>query len=219
MSELGRYNDELGLLWAMTAGARGFHVIEWRHETEGLQRHWVEVGNKRRFVELVDWLGRGMSLEIAVSAVPRPERSHGTAGLSSVLWARTEGKEQLRFLERFRPRPTLVLEEGDTTRRTAFWALSSPLNYEWTVLGNKRIAHALRAPKKHAEPEFMFNPPGSCLRDGRARPVLIRVAERTDALYHANDVVGRTRPGGALKDPPDPDAWRTPPGNVHGRAA
>lgn len=217
-----RWDSDLSLLAAVTAAARGFHLITWHHPTEGLQKHWVACSDPRRYRELINWLGREMlpPLEIQVSAVPRPTRAHGTAGLSSAMWVRTEGKKSLALLERFRPRPTIVLEEGDSTRRVALWALSSPLNYELTVLANKRLAHALHAPKKNAEPEFMFHPPGSCLRDGRAKPVLIRVAERNDlALYAGNEVVGRSRRGGPLKDPPDPDAWRAPPGNVHGRAA
>jgi hypothetical protein len=210
----GAYTAELELLWAMTSGARGFHVIEWRDPREGLQQHWVDVGDRRRYVDLIDFLSREMAVELEVSAVPRPERGHGTAGGAHCLWVRTEGRKQLQRLERFRPRPTLVLEEGDSTRRIALWALlGDGLNFERVVRANKRLAHALGAPKKHAAPEFMFNPPGSTLREKRARPVLIRVAERTDELYTLGQAVGR------LRDAPDPDAWRTPPGNVHGRVA
>ncbi|WCB94461.1 hypothetical protein DSM104299_03198 [Baekduia alba] len=212
-----RWDDDLGLLWFITAATRGYHLVTWHHAVEGVQRHWVHVGDLRRYVELIDWLGRGMvpPLEIEVSAVPRPSQSHGTAGLSSVFWVRTEGGKQLERLERFRPRPTIVLEEGDSTRRVALWALSVPMNYEWVVRGNKRLAHALRAPKKHAEPEFMFNPPGSCLRDGRARPVLIRTAEVDESrVYKPGEVVGR------LKDAPDADAWKKPaPAKGQGRLA
>jgi hypothetical protein len=213
VSELGRYASELNMLWTMTGAARGFHLVTWNDPVEGRQEHWIGVEELDRYVGLIDFLSRDMALEVEVSAVPRPQRGFGTAGLAHCLWVRTEGKKQLEKLARFRPRPTLVLEEGDSTRRIAFWALSEPLNYEWVIRANKRIAHALFAPKKWAEPEFMFNPPGSCLRDGRARPVLIRVAERNDELYSAKQVVGR------LKDAPDPEAWRQAPGNVHGKAA
>lgn len=209
-----RWDHDLGLLWFITGAANGYRLITWHHPEEGLQRHWVQVGDLRRYRELIDWLGRGMSLEIEVSAVPRPVRDHGTAGGASVFWVRTEGSKQLALLERFRPRPTIVLEEGDSSRRTALWGLTVPLSYEWLVRGNKRLAHGLKASKKWAEPEFMFNPPGSCLRDGRARPVLIRTAESNEqAVYRPGDVVGR------LRDAPDPMAWRTAPGNVQGRAA
>lgn len=200
-----RWDQDLGLLWSITAAARGFHLVTWMDPEHGEQQHWVHVGDLDRYRTLIDWLGRGLSLEIQVSAVPRPTQEHGVAGLSSVFWVRTEGGRQLERLERFRPRPSIVLEEGDSTRRVALWALSVPMNYEWVVRGNKRLAHRLGAAKKHAEPEFMFNPPGSCLRDGRARPVLIRTVESNpDRVFKPGEVVGR------LKDAPDPDAWRKP---------
>jgi hypothetical protein len=213
MTGRSRYAAELEMLWVMTGAARGFHLVTWHHPEEGLQRHWIGVGEQARYVGMIDYLSRDMALEVEVSAVPRPERGHGSAGLAHCLWARTEGAKQLRFLERFKPRPTLVLEEGDSTRRVALWAVNQALPYDWVVRGNKRLAHALRAPKKWAEPEFMFNPPGSCLRDGRSRPVLIRVAERNDEIYTPKDVVGR------LKDAPDPMAWKQAPGNPKGIAA
>lgn len=144
--------------------------------------------------------------EVLLAAAARPRRGFGSCGSTAVLWARVEGKKDAQALARFRPRPTLLLREGSTSRYVAVWSLRRPLSYDWMVRGNKRIAHKLFAPKKWAgDAEFMFPCPGSCLRVGRARAVPVRL-ERFDpaALYVARDVVGK------LKDAPDPNAWRAP---------
>lgn len=141
--------------------------------------------------------------DVLLAAGSRRQRGHGTCRGARVLWARVEGKKEAAALERFRPRPTLVVREGSTSRMVALWSLRRPLSYDWLVRANRRIAHKLFGPKKWAEAEFMLPCPGSCLRTGRARPVPVHV-ESFDpaAIYVPREVVG------GLKDAPDPNAWR-----------
>jgi hypothetical protein len=205
-----RYTEELNMLWVMTGGPRGFRAIRWHDPEHGRQLHWVDIEDRVRWMGLVDYLSRDMAVELDVSVAARPERTFGVApGSAECLWVETTGSKQLHRLEDFMPRPTLVLEHGDTTRRVAFWALYKTLPYSWLITANKRLAHAIGATKKHAGPEFMFHPPGSCLRDGRAKPSLIRVAECNDVMYLPAEVVGKARPDGrALPEAPATDAWR-----------
>jgi hypothetical protein len=120
-----------------------------------------------------------------------------------VLWAVVANGDGVRKLERFRPRPTLVLAEGDTFRRTAVWALARPLTWDWTVRGNRRLAHWFGGPKRFAQPDHMMRAPASYVRHGRVVPVPITVIEQNDdALYLPADVVRH------LRDAPEPDAWR-----------
>jgi hypothetical protein len=153
-----------------------------------------------------DWLGWVQRLsedrDVRLGAGSRRGRGFGTCGQAAVLWARVESKREAVNLERFRPVPTLVLREGASCRRVALWSLRRPLSYDWLVRANRRIAHKLFAPKKWAEPEFAFPAPGSCLRVGRSRPVPIHVEHFEASIFHPREVVG------ALRDAPDPDAWR-----------
>lgn len=153
------------------------------------------------WVELVARMSENR--DVLVSAGSRRRRGMGTCDRAAVLWCRTETKKSAELLRRFRPSPTLVLREGLTCRMTALWSLQVSLTYEWLVRANRRLAHKLFAAKKWGEAEFAFNPPGSCLRVGRSRPVPVH-CEFYDpaAVYTARQVVGH------LKDAPDPNAWR-----------
>lgn len=145
----------------------------------------------------------GRDYDVLVSPGLRPHAGFGSCDSARVLWARVEGKQEAARLRAFRPSPTLVFREGESSRMVGLWVLRRPLRYEPLVRANRRLAHALFAPKKWSAPEFMFPLPGSCLRDGRRRPVPVHV-EFFDpgGLFTARQVVG------ALKDAPDPNAWR-----------
>lgn len=163
------------------------------------RRDWYRVSS-------IDWIARTFlgTDDCFFSAVPHPERNGWPGVRSSALWVRTESKRSEAALRWFKPRPTLVLGEGDTCRRAAVWALTDLLPAEWTVRLNRRIAHALRAPKKHCGMDSMLPAPGAILREGREkRPALVRVESwRPDAVYGAREVAGH------LKEAPDADAWR-----------
>lgn len=140
--------------------------------------------------------------DVVLAAASRRRRGHGSCARAGVLWARVESKREAANLERFRPRPTLLLREGSSCRMVALWSLRRPLGYEWVLRANKRIAHRLFAAKKWADLEFVFPCPGSCLRAGRARPVPVRVVRFEPVIFEARQVVG------GLRDAPDPGAWR-----------
>lgn len=179
----------------------GLGVFECRWWDQGrAQRHYIDVADVRRF-RLLEALGADREVELF--AVPRPRRSVQFAGEASALWVRVEGSDQWGRLQRFRPSPTIILREGASSRANALWALDRPLTLGWARRGSERLSHALRAARKHADPDrFVVNPPGSCLREGRSRPVPVVTHACTDAFYTAREVVG------ALRDAPDPDAWR-----------
>jgi hypothetical protein len=193
------YPRVLERLFFATSTPKGYHEILW-HEDGRRVRHDVGTGELDRYLGLIEYLGE--TEEVRVSLVPRPERGWGTASRSNVLWVRAESKRQLEALRRLQARPTIVLREGGNMGYLAIWELEAPIGYDQTVRWNKRLAHAIRAPKKYAEPEELFVPPGACLRDGRARPVPIVFAGGSGRVWAPEQVVGR------LRDAPDPEAWR-----------
>lgn len=137
-------------------------------------------------------------VEIGIPAV----RVFGGVREATAFWVRVEGTDQNRRLGWFKPAPSLILREGSSSRRVAVWPLAHPVRWVGINRGNRRIAHRLRAPKKHSEPENLWIPaPGTCLRAGRTRPVPIVVERLELDVFMPLDIVG------LLKDPPAADAW------------
>jgi hypothetical protein len=133
--------------------------------------------------------------------------SHPRAGgvaRTSVLWARVEGTQQVTWARKFRPLPTMILQEGSSTRRTLLWALEETVPWATALKQNKRLAYRFGAVQKWADPDVMvFAAPGTCLREGRSRPVPVRVSRLTDATFPLATFAEHRW----LKDPPDASAW------------
>lgn len=198
VSEVG---EVLDAVWAMTAVEDHFLRVDWLTR-DGYRRQWdVPAAELRAWRGMVEVLSEDR--DVTIAAAPRRRPGFGSSDLARCLWARVDSKRQQDALRAFRPSPTLVMQEGETTRLVALWALDRPLGYEWLIRANKRIAHRLGAAKKWSAPEFSFPAPGSCLRTDRVRPVLVHV-EFFDSggLFRPRDVVA------GLKDAPDADAWR-----------
>lgn len=157
---------------------------------------WHRAGAPHTLVNLVRESDELYSDEI-VLRLPEPRRFNGGPVGATILWARIEGTDQLDRARRFRPLPTMVLQEGASSRRLLIWALSRWLDYFQTEQANKRIAYRLRATQKWGVPEKLEIPaPGTCLRAGRSRPVPVVVGRLEPRVYTPRQVVGR------LKDPP-----------------
>ncbi len=142
------------------------------------------------------------SLEVAIG-LPEPTRE------CTVLWCWLETQDQVRRAARFRPVPSLVLRMGRSCRRLAFWALDKPWSSLVVEPSNKRLAYALHAPQKWADPTSLRIPvPGTFLRVGRARPSPVLLTRAT------HDVWPRAKITGRLKDPPPPYMQRLREGTV-----
>lgn len=172
-------------------------------EGRSFPSHFITMGQPdsgRRVARWVRMKDERQSAEVLLG-VPAARRAGGVR-TATAFWARVEGTEQNRWLERFRPVPTIVLREGTSSRRWCLWALEHEVKWQGVDRGNRRISHRLRAPKKHAEPERLWLPaPGSCLRRGKSKPVPVVVERLGVESYRPLDVVGR------LPDAPATDAW------------
>lgn len=189
---------ELELLWNMLGGrGRGFHLFRFREPEDTF---FLPVRARLIFAALVE--GQAWDREPSVTAVPMLEDgNYRVHDLSTVLWARVESGESARRLEAFRPAPTMILRDGRTVKRTALWALHSPLELMWVKELNRRLQHAFLAPKKFAEVDFELHPPGAVLRAGRSRPLEVWAERVGDGCYGAKEIAGH------LPKSPDPDAW------------
>lgn len=140
--------------------------------------------------------GRG-SCQLEVG-LPEPKRRGGGPAACSVLWVWVESREQAVLAHRrFRPLPSLVLKMGKSCRRLLIWGLEESVPYVLVVAANKRIAYALRAPQKYAEPERFRAPlPGTFLRVGRRQPAPVLVTRVSEDMWMRQQIVGH------LRDPP-----------------
>lgn len=174
-------------LWAMLSGDRpGFHELRFEDESR-----WIVTADRRRFIRSLDapTLTRRW-----VSVCPRIDLTPDFASEAACLWARVEGTASSTALLAFKPHPTLLLRDGQTTRRTALWALEKPLKPDWAEKAVLRLQHRFAGPKKAvADPTFVFEPPGPRVSVESFDP---------DALYSAREVVG------GLRDGPPAFDWR-----------
>jgi hypothetical protein len=154
---------------------------------------------------LARWHDRQLEL-----GLPEAHANNGGPGVCTILWAWVESREQAwRAARRFRPLPSIVLKMGVSCRRLLIWPLEETAVHASVVAANKRIAYALHAPQKWAEPEKLRIPlPGSSLYVGRKKPGPVLVTRLTDATFLRSAVTGR------LKDPPLPYMTRLRNGEI-----
>lgn len=191
--------NALELLWHCAGGkGQGFHLLRF-HEPE--DSYFLPVSAPTIYAAMIE--GQAWDRSPSVGLVPMVENGNYRlrADHASCLWARVETGESARRLGEFSPRPTLVLRDGKTCKRTALWALHSPLEMVWVRELNRRLQHRFCAPKKFAEPDFAVHPPGVVLRAGRSKPLEIVAELVGDGCYGAREVAG------SLPQSPDPDAW------------
>lgn len=158
-------------------------------------------GGARLLAETVQRFDERFSEEIAMR-LPRHQRGFGTVQRSSVLWCRIEGTREYEKALRHKPRPTMVLQEGTSSRRLLLWGLLDSVGWERCVDLNRRLAYRFGARQNRSDPDLLEIPlPGTCLRVGRSRPVPVRVARLTGDVWEADKVAGW------LREPPPADAW------------
>jgi hypothetical protein len=194
-------DEALGALDLLLGHAGGFMPVEARTDA-GTRLWWHRCGSEAgllaRTVRRMDERG---SVEVRLR-LPQVRRDAGGCSWSTVLWAVVEGSEQVERARRFRPLPSMVVQEGTGSKRILLWALDRRATWQETFDANRRLAYAFRAVQKAGDPDALSIPcPGTCLRVGRSRPVPVVVGRLTTDSYELGRVVGR------LKAPPEND-WR-----------
>lgn len=195
------FDEALEALQFFTGWAGGWTPIE-RRRADRTRLYWRNArapGLPALIRDLDDRYGD----EIAFG-LPQTQRWNGGVTHATILWARIEGSVQLRWARNFRPLPTIVLQEGASSRRLLIWALEEAVRYFDLIATNKRIAYRLRARQCDGDPDRLWVPcPGTCLlTDGGGRKP-VRTTRLTMQTFTVKQVAGR------LKDPPEQKDWRT----------
>jgi hypothetical protein len=132
-----------------------------------------------------------------VSGVARREENTYALTRAHMLWVRLERGECGARLARFQPAPTLVIREGATARRWAYWALSDPLHGFAVDEANQRLAWAWRGRRAVAAATTLVLSPFTRLQHGDPFCEF-----ESTTISTPGQIVGR------LPDPPPADAWR-----------
>jgi hypothetical protein len=204
---VAQFGEALEQLLCMSAWWGGYMPVRlgesgtderfWRQAPAAGRRAW-----RSDIAGLVRRLDEEHDDEVLIGLPWSSPRAGGVARVS-VLWARVEGSKQLEWARKFRPLPTLILQEGASSRRTLFWALEETVPWGVALKQNRRLAYKFSAVQKWADPDVLVIPaPGTCLRSG-ARPVPVRVSRLTDATFPVSTFAEHRW----LKDPPDASAW------------
>lgn len=152
-------------------------------------RYWTPSADRRDFdrkLQAVRMLGG------EISVLPRIAQDHVAFDAASCLWVRVETRDAAKRLSDFKVKPTLVLRDGETVKRTAFWWLTRELPWNWVLKANERLAYALHGLRKCAALSHMVVPPYAS-----TGTQIVEIERITLAMYHPNEVVG------GMKDPPD----------------
>lgn len=184
-----------------------------QHVTGRTLHNWHHTGTAesgRLLAETVRRCDERWSHEISFG-IPQRYRAAGVTR-GTVLWARVEGGEQVKLAHRFRPYPSVVLQDGSSSRRLLLWPLEHTIDWFELRQFNRRLAYRFKAVQKHADPDALRVPaPGTFLRVGRSRPAPVVVTRLSTASFTAEEVVGR------LKDPPEV-TWEAGQMFVNGKA-
>jgi hypothetical protein len=179
--------------WALLWGP-GLHEIQCRC-SEGPARIWMPCEKRRPFERIV------RSDDCYVSAVPRTSEDSFALGGAHVLWARLDRPEAGERLGRLPVGPTLVLREGRSSRRYAFWALSRSISGPWIDRANARLSHACHGRRGAGEATQLVLSPFTRITT-TTRPVAVKIEYESDTYATAREIVGR------LPDAPATDGWR-----------
>lgn len=190
-------------------------------DAAGLREGWAPVHFRRGDRDAITWhrlgvdgaadllartvLERSMTWsDEAIIGLPQRKRWSGGVAGASLLWCMVAGSDQLARARRFRPLPSIVVQEGGSSRRWLMWRLAEWVDYFELAAANRRLAYAVRAVQRHGDPDgFACPAPGTFLRVGRSRPVAVSCVRLTDAVFSPGAVVDR------LREPPPKDAWLT----------
>lgn len=119
-----------------------------------------------------------------LGVLPRARRGGGRADLvarGAVVWADCDTDESVTKLERFTPRPSVVVASGTATNRHAYWVLCDASPISEIEAANCALARNLGADQACVDGARILRPPGTLNRKRRVpRPVRLEHLDLND---------------------------------------
>src|SRR5829696_4968475 len=118
--------------------------LEFRWKTHwGMGRAFAPSRAHRAARRLIEARGRDTDLYVGVAPRSRQEGTREAVERVHVLWSDVDTPEADAALERFEPRPSMVIASGNGQH--AYWSLWPPVGPAEAERANRRLAHALGA--------------------------------------------------------------------------
>lgn len=193
------FSEAVAALEFMFGWSGGFMPVDLRAQRLTFWHKTGIPGSAARLARVVRWHDEQLDTEIRLG-VPWRHPSAGGVAETTCAWVRITGSEQLARAKRFRPLPSMNLQEGAGSTRLLVWSLERPVPWPHAREINRRLAYKFGAIQKHGDPDLLWIPaPGTCLREGRSRPSPVRVTRLTPATFMP-EVFNVSR---WLRDPPE----------------
>lgn len=173
--------EAFSALWSVIAhGSDLLLLLDWRDGTRR-ETTYIPAWDCERYERMVAYhLEAGNDLKVGLS--PRRDQHLDNLAPAGCVWASIENPVSVRNLQAFAPKPTLLFKTG--RKRVAIWWLTKPLTMkaspaeDWLTRANKRLAFALKANSRHAQPEWLM-PVGELIEaDPTRRYELARIVKR-----------------------------------------
>ncbi len=146
-------------LWSVTShGSDLLLLIDWQDRSRREQTYFP-VGHPERFERMVSH-HHAEGRDVRIGLVPRRDQHLDNLAPAQCVWASIENPVSVRNLQAFQPKPTLVFKQG--RKRVAIWWLQEPLpmvpnpEHDWVTRANRRLAYALKANSRHADPAWLM---------------------------------------------------------------
>ncbi len=155
----------------------------------GMTQRFYSARELRRAADEV--LALAARTDVYVGCLPRRRRAGGRDALRSgwVLWVDCDDQGAVDALTAFQPRPSMIVCSGSEDHAHAYWPLRRPAEPDAIAAANRRIAHALGADVKSAEPARILRPPDTLnFKHDPARAVTLEHLDLT-RRYELGDVV------------------------------
>ena len=148
----------------------------------------------------------GRRTDVYVGCAPRTRRRGGRDAVERafVLWADCDGEHAVDALERFEPRPSIVIASGSGRNCHAYWPLTEPLAASEIERANHRLAHALGADPASADAARILRVPGTYSHKHEPPAAVEALRLDIDRRMPVADVVG------GLADPPRAPRFSAP---------
>jgi len=197
-------------LSAIAGYGRGRGVLELRHRTptpgSRMRRRFVDVDDVDQAVILARRLAVSNDVYVGC-ALRHNDRGGGTRNdlaAAWVLWADCDGAQAAQRLARFDPPAAITLASGSGPNRHAFWPLTRPLDADAAERANRRLAHALAADPRCADPARIMRVAGTRNHKHRpAQPVNVDVLH-PGVVYDPDELLRALPPLPAPARPPAP---------------